>query len=106
MTTPSVYRRSVGTSALTTHTAVTGLVMTPIDKLPKRCQSSAAGIRDAIKADRHRELHICCVHSLPESTNVKAEIVAVDKYLADFRRIDAGQKRLKLEFAKRPEAKL
>jgi hypothetical protein len=60
------------------NTAMSWLLSTPIANLPERLKSSAAEIRESIKADKLREINIWYVHNLPESKNVSDELTAVE----------------------------
>jgi hypothetical protein len=58
--------------------AITWLLSSPLDKLPERLKASAEEIRTAIRNGTLREIYIWYVHNLPESINVKNEILAVE----------------------------
>lgn len=60
------------------NTAISWLLLSPIDELPKSLQESAADLRRAIKEKSIRDLYLWYVHNLPESENVKRELKTVE----------------------------
>ena len=59
-------------------TALGWLLQAPVSELPERIKPSAVELRKAISAKRIDELHIWYVHNLPESDNVRRELLTVE----------------------------
>lgn len=60
------------------NTAIAWLFSSPLNKLPARLKPTAEELREAIHAGSLREIYIWYVHNLPESANVRNELLAVE----------------------------
>ncbi len=60
------------------NTAVGWLLQRPIAELPDRLRSSATELRNGINDGTITELHLWYIHNLPESENVKDELITVE----------------------------
>jgi len=58
--------------------AATWLLGRPMDGIPIQLQSHALELRQAIKDKKIRRMYFWYVHNLPESTNVKDELITVE----------------------------
>jgi hypothetical protein len=79
------YYRSAGTKpsapsnkASDLNTAIGWLLQRPIDKLPMRLRPAALELRECIIDGSINEIYIWYVHNLPESENVRQELVTVE----------------------------
>jgi hypothetical protein len=63
------------------NTAVTWLLQRPHADLPERLRPAATELRQAIIDGALQELHVWYVHNLPESENVRQELVSVEHTL-------------------------
>jgi len=63
------------------NTAVAWLLQRNIEDLPERIRSSAATLRECIIEGEVQQIHFWYVHNLPESTNVKNELLTVEASL-------------------------
>lgn len=61
------------------NTAIAWLLQRPIDQLPKRIKPAATELRQAIEDDAITTIHLWYVHNLPESKNVKQELLTVEQ---------------------------
>lgn len=60
------------------NTAIAWMLQRPIEKLPRRLQSSAEELRHSIIEGTVKELYVWYVHNLPESQNVADELTTVE----------------------------
>ncbi len=60
-------------------TAVTWLLVMPIDQVPETIKSQAVELRRAINDGSIKSLHLWYVHNLPESINVQKELSGVEQ---------------------------
>ncbi|NOT62272.1 MAG: AIPR family protein [Acidobacteria bacterium] len=60
------------------NTAVTWLLARPVAGLPERIKSSAEELREAIREGTIGEIFVWYTHNLPESENVKQELLTVE----------------------------
>ncbi len=60
------------------NTGVAWLLQRPIDELPSRLKSPAAQLRESLGDDSVNEIHVWYIHNLPESKNVRDELLTVD----------------------------
>lgn len=79
------------------NTAVGWLLQRAIEDLPRRLQASARELRGAIDDGTIEELHIWYVHNLPESSNVKQELITVESTADSILKRDFPTKRVKVQ---------
>ncbi|MDD5154504.1 MAG: AIPR family protein [Desulfovibrionales bacterium] len=60
------------------NTAVSWLLQRPHEDLPQRLRPSATGLRQAIIDGSLQHLHVWYIHNLPESENVRQELLTVE----------------------------
>lgn len=60
------------------NTALSWLLQRPIDELPLKLRPAAVELRACIMDNSINEIHVWYVHNLPESENVKQELVTVE----------------------------
>lgn len=61
------------------NTALTWLLVQPLDSLPEALKGRADELRSAINSGEVKQFYIWFVHNLPGSTNVKTELQAVER---------------------------
>lgn len=64
--------------AMDLNTAITWILGQPVEKLPVSIKAAATELRAALEEGALEELHLWFVHNLPESKNVRDELVAAE----------------------------
>lgn len=76
------------------NTAIAWLLQRPLKELPERIVSAAQALREAITDGSISTLHIWYVHNLPESKNVKDELITVEATARNLVDIQLNKKQL------------
>ena len=88
------------------NTAASWLLQRPIDELPDRLRSSATELRDGLTDGTITDLHFWYIHNLPESDNVKQELITVEATATAALTSNYAGKKVKVQALEVGEAKL
>jgi hypothetical protein len=78
------------------NTGVAWLLQRPISELPARLRSPAEELRNAINDNLITDIHVWYVHNLPESKNVKQELLTVESTVDSILKRHFSGKRIKI----------